>query len=152
MRDLLKTSNTFVWDEAIHLHAFKRTKTALANTPILAHYKQGCDTALQVDASRLKGLGYCLLQKQDGDWRVIQCGSRFLSPAESRYAMVELELLGAVWAASKTRIYTLGRRDVSLITDHQPLVSIINSRLMDQIPNPRIFCLKEKLLPYPFRA
>ena len=65
--------------------------------------------------------------------------------------MVELELLAAVWAARKTRIYTMARPTL-LLTDHQPLVKIINEQGLDQISNPRILRLKEKLLPYPFTA
>ena len=39
------------------------------------------------------------MQKQeDSSWRVVQCGSRFLTAAEIRYAAIELELLGIAWA------------------------------------------------------
>ena len=65
--------------------------------------------------------------------------------------MVELELLAVVYAANKTRLLTLGRR-TELVTDHQPLVSILNDKSFDQISNPRVFRLKEKLLPFNFVA
>ena len=51
---------------------------------------------MYVDASRLRGLGFVLRQQSlDGKWNVVQAGSRFLSDAENRYAMIELECLGA---------------------------------------------------------
>ena len=53
----------------------------------------------RVDASRLYGLGFVLKQQQtNNEWKLVQVGSRFLSDAETRYAMIELECLGAAWA------------------------------------------------------
>lgn len=45
----------------------------------------------------LKGLGYALhqLDEASGKWLLIDAGSHFISETESRYAMVELELLAA---------------------------------------------------------
>ena len=116
---------------------------------MLAVFRPDGEATLHVDASRLKGLGFALLQEQRGVQRLITCGSRFLSPTERRYAMVELELLAAVWAANKTRIYMFGR-PTKLATDHAPLVDIINEKCLDQISNPRLLRLKEKLLPFLF--
>ena len=45
------------------------------------------------------------------DWVVDSVGGgRFCTPAESRYAPIEGELLGVTWALSKTSHYTLGAR------------------------------------------
>ncbi|XP_068246738.1 uncharacterized protein [Palaemon carinicauda] len=44
------------------------------------------------DASRLYGIGYALLQDHsNGRLRLVQCGSRFLTDAESRYATIDGE-------------------------------------------------------------
>jgi hypothetical protein len=57
----------------------------------LPFYNPAHPTSLHVDASRLRGLGFILLQQQtNGSWNVVQAGSRFLSDGESRYAMIEL--------------------------------------------------------------
>ena len=111
LRDLMKVSNIFTWLD-VHQTAMDNLKKTIASPRVLAHFSADPShtVALHVDASRLRGLGFVLLQRQDaGVWRLIHCGSRFLSPAESRYLVTEMELLGAVWAANKMRIYLIGR-------------------------------------------
>jgi hypothetical protein len=152
LRPLLKKHNVFSWTRD-HDIAFEQTKIALAQPPVLQPFDASIPTVLQTDASRTKGLGYALLQKQADDKMVlIQCGSRFLTDAESRYAMVELELLAVVWAMDKCRLYLLGLPHFDLIVDHRPLIPIINSKGLDEIDNPRILRLREKLLPFSFHA
>ena len=123
----------------------------MCNTSVLGHYDPTKPVVLQTDASRLNGLGFVLMQQDEKDiWRVILCGSRFIADAETRYSIIELELLAVVWAASKCKIYLLGRENFSLVVDHRPLVSILDKKRLDQIENPRLRSLKEKLSPYRF--
>ena len=149
LRCLLKKNNEFNWTAAQE-EAFKKLKTALTKTPVLATFDPTLPTALQTDASRRNGLGYALLQWHDDKWRLIQCGSRFVSDAESRYAMVELELLAVVWATQKCKMFLSGMKQFTIVVDHQPLVSILNKKSLDMIENPRILRLKEKMGPYMF--
>ena len=79
---------------------------------------------LQTDASRRNGLGFALLQLVEDRWRLVQCGSRFVTDTESRYAMVELELLAIVWAVKKLRVYLAGLPQFMVLTDHKPLLPI----------------------------
>ncbi|XP_043188392.1 uncharacterized protein K02A2.6-like [Amphibalanus amphitrite] len=151
LRGLLKPSNAFVWT-ADHQEAFNKVKTALSSPPVLAHYDPQLTTVLQTDAARLKGLGYALLQQHGEHWRLVQCGSRFLSDAESRYAMVELELLAVVWALRKCRIFLQGLQHFKVITDHRPLIPILNDYTLDAVENPRLQRLKEKTGLYNFTA
>ena len=82
---------------------------------------------LETDSAREGGLGFCLRQRDDaGRWRFIQCGSRFLSETESRYATIELEMLGIAWSCKKCTQYLIGLQQFEVITDHRPLVPIIN--------------------------
>ena len=106
------------------------------------------------DASRTRGLGYALLQKRAGteETVLIQCGSRFITETERRYAMIELELLAVVWAMKKCRVYLVGLNNFRLMVDHNPLLPILNSKGIDEVENPRIIRLKEKLTPYKFKA
>ena len=50
-------------------------------------------------------------------------GARALTPAETRYANIEHELLGVVGALDKFHYFTFGR-PVTILTDHKPLIAI----------------------------
>ena len=135
LRPLLKQSVQFQWNTS-HQESFDQARHALAT-----------------DASRLKGLGFILRQQsQDGSWRVTQAGSRFLSNAETRYAMIELELLAISWAAHKCRLFLEGLPQFEIITDHRPLVPILNDYSLDQIENPRLQRLRMKLDRYNYNC
>ena len=151
LRPLLSTKNAFIWTTA-HQDSFDKVKKALTSTPTLAHYDMTLPTALQSDASRLNGLGYALLQQHGERWRLVQCGSRFLSDVEGRYATGEQELLAAWWAVRKCRNYLLGLPHFELILDHKPLIPILNVQTLDQVENPRLQRMKEKLMGYSFTA
>jgi hypothetical protein len=78
-------------------------------------------------------------------------GSRFTHPAESRYAPIEGEALAVAVALEKARHFVLGCSDLTIATDHKPLLKIFGDRSLDQIGNTRLRNLKEKTLPYRFR-
>lgn len=152
LRPLMSPKHTFVWTPD-HDQAFRRVKAALSSPPILATFDPSLPTVLQTDASRLNGIGYALLQDHGGGhFRLIQCGSRFLTDAETRYATIELELLAVTWATSKCKFYLSGLQHFELVTDHRPLIPILNSYTLDAVENPRLQRLKEKLSPYQFSA
>ncbi|XP_047501826.1 uncharacterized protein K02A2.6-like [Penaeus chinensis] len=71
---------------------------------------------------------------------------------ETRYATIELELVAVVWAMMKCKYYLLGLPHFTLMTDHRPLVPILNSYTLDAIDNPRLQRLKEKIASYVFTA
>ena len=54
-------------------------------------------------------------------------GSRFCLGAEYRYAAIKVELAAIVWALEKTRIFTLGARQLIVVTDHKPLINILKN-------------------------
>jgi hypothetical protein len=126
---LLKTGYTWEWTTQ-HEEAFTAARTLLSTVRDLAFYDPKRPTSLHVDASRLNGLGFLLKQLDDSKvWRVVQAGSRFLSSAESRYAMIELECLSAAWAMNKCRQFLEGLPSFELVTDHKPLVPILTAIL-----------------------
>ncbi len=86
----------------IHEQAFIKAREMLSSKKTLTYYNPKNQTQLKVDASRI-GLGFVLKQFSNGMWNTVQAGSRFLSEAETRYAMIELELLAIVWAAQKNK-------------------------------------------------
>ena len=137
MRPLLSTKNEFMWS-AIHDQALSKANEHLASAPTLAFFDMEKPTRLCTDASR-HGIGFVLQQKiSEGQWVLIQAGSRFLSSVESRYAVIELELLAVAWGVSKCKMFLTGLQHFKVITDHNPLVPILNSHYLDKIENPRV--------------
>ena len=152
LRPLMSPKRAFVWTPN-HDQAFESVKKALSSPPVLAPFDPALPTALQTDASRLYGLGYALLQDHGGgQFRLVQCGSRFLTDTETRYATIELELLAVVWAMKKCKFYLTGLQHFNLVTDHRPLVPILNTYTLDAIDNPRLQRLKEKIAAFAFTA
>ena len=134
LRPLLSTKNEYVWlsdrDQAL-----SQAKQQLVCTPILDLNRP---TRLCTDASRT-GIGFILQQQSPaGQWSLIQAGSRFLSGAESRYAVIESEMLAVTWAMMKCKIFLAGLQTFQVITDHNPLIPILNSHRLDEIENPRL--------------
>ena len=150
LRALLKTKNDFIWTET-HEEAFNKSKQKLVSTIKLAYYDVSKKTRLCTDASRT-GLGFVLQQQHDDDWRTVQTGSRFLTDAESRYAVIELEMLGVAWAIHKCKYFLCGMPCFEIITDHNPLVPILNSHRLDEIENPRLQRLRTRIMGYNFFA
>jgi transposase InsO family protein len=150
LRTLLCSKNDFLWD-VVHDDAFARVKEVLTSAPILAYYDQTLPTRLTTDGSRL-GIGFVLQQDHKGNWRTVQAGSRFLTDTESRYAVVEIELLAVAWAAKKCNVFLAGLPTFTVVTDHNPLIPILNSHRLDEIENPRLQRLRTRLLAYNFIA
>lgn len=152
LRPLLSPKRSFTWTPD-HDRAFEEVKQALLSPPVLAPFDPALPVVLQTDASRLYGLGYALLQDHGhGQKRLVQCGSRFLADAETRYATIELEMLAVAWAMSKCKLYLAGLPQFTLMTDHRPLIPILNSYTLDAIENPRIQRLKERISTFVFTA
>ena len=84
-----------------HAKAFEDVKKIIADFPIRAHFDAKLPTILETDASRLKGMGYVLMQlHKDGQNKLIEAGSRWLTPAEQNYGMTSLELSAVNWKSS----------------------------------------------------
>ena len=66
--------------------------------------------------------------------------------------MTELEMLAVVWATKKCRVYLQGLQHYEVLTDHKPLIPILNNKSLADMENPRLLRLKEKLLGYSFKA
>ena len=160
-RHLLKPKTKFEWTEELD-KSFK-----LSKENIIMKIKQGVElfdtnlpTCLATDFSTT-GIGFFLLQKickcesrvptccPEG-WRLCLVGSRFLHDAETRYAVIEGEALAVAFALKQCRHFILGCQNLTVVTDHLPLVNILNDRSLADIGNRRLQNLKEKTLSYQF--
>ena len=149
---LLKKQPALVW-LADHDKAFVSARRLLSQVPALAYYNPSRPTTLFTDASHLRGLGFILKQQQtDGQWRMVQAVSRFIVPVESRYAMIELECIGAAWAMMKCKHFLEGLPSFEIVLDHRPLIPILNDYTLDQLDNQRLLHLRLKMSRFCFRA
>ena len=128
LRELTRQDTAWEWGQA-QQEALESLKSAVSNTPILRYYNVEEEVTLQCDASQ-SGLGAALLQ----NGQPVAYASRALSPAETRYAQIEKELLAIVFACDHFEAYVYGRDSVQVETDHQPLVTIVQKPL-NSAPN-----------------
>ena len=70
------------------------------------------------------GLGATLWQREGEIFRPIAFARRFLTDWERKYAINELELLGALWGLEYFRYYVNDKK-VNLVTDHQALQPLL---------------------------
>ncbi|CAL4166698.1 unnamed protein product [Meganyctiphanes norvegica] len=164
-RDLLKkpTSKAVYWDKQLEAKFIqvKDMKCQLAKNG-LAFFDCSRPTAAMTDWSR-DGIGFIILQQYcscpsgdspfccKGGWRIALCGRWFLSSAEAVYAPVEGEALAIVWCLKKAKLFLMGCPNLTIITDHIPLVKLFGDRELKDIHNPRLFTLKEKTLLFNFQ-
>ena len=100
-----------------------RGEKKITKSPILAFYDPQKELIKVNDASDY-GLGS--VQTQEG--RPVAFTSRTLSSTEKNYALIDKEMLAAVHGLEKFHHYTYGRQ-VHVIADHKPLVSIVGKPL-----------------------
>ena len=160
-RHLLKPATKFVWTPELD-RLFELSKDIIINEMQdgVRLFDISRPTCLSTDWS-VQGIGFILRQKycdcpdihpaccHEG-WKLCLVGSRFTSPAESRYSPIEGEALAVAYALHQTRYYVLGCEHLLVTTDHKPLLQILNDRPLTEIPNRRLLNLKEKTLPYKF--
>ena len=119
MRLLTQKDIDWVWDST-HQEAFEALKKAVSSAPVLRYYNLEEEVFLQCDASQ-SGLGVALMQ----GGQPVAYASRALSPAETRYAQIEKELLAIVFGCDHFEAYIYGRDVVHVETDHKPLEMIM---------------------------
>ena len=117
-RSLLQKNLSYLWLPE-HEQAFNKAKRRLSSPPSLTYFAVNRPTLPATDASRRHGLGFVLLQMVDGRWKPVQEDSRFLTSTESRYALI---------AMKKCDMFIRGLPHFKLVTDHQALIPILDSK------------------------
>ena len=146
---LLKKDVAWTWGDE-QVKAFELAKKNLTSPLVVKVFDPSLRTALLTDASRLKGLGYALVQYEGERMHLVQCGSRTLTPTETRYATCELEALAIHYGITSAKHYLLGRQEpFKVLTDHKPLVGIFKKELSD-MSNTRILRYRERLANFNF--
>ena len=149
LRELLCKDTPWVWLEPQKL-AFSRLKDEFRQTPVLAPYSPDRVTYLSTDASDY-GLGAILSQQQpDGSRKLVAAAGRSLSDTEQRYAVIEKEALGVTWGMEKFARYLIGISDLTIETDHKPLVSLLGEQEISKLPA-RIQRFRLKLLRFVYK-
>ena len=121
LRRLTKKDVPWKWTRR-EAEAFEDLKQALSVTPVMAYFDPARDTKIIVDASPV-GIGAILTQNN----RVISYASRSLTPAEQRYSQTDREFLAVVYGVEHFHLYLYGS-EFTVITDHKPLLGIVNSQ------------------------
>ena len=122
LHNLVKKDVPWNWSKSQQT-AFEALKKAITDAPVLTYYDPKKELVLENDASQ-NGLGSAIFQ----DGKPIAYASRVLTDTEQRYAQIEKEMLAVTFGLEKFRHYTYGR-DVTVITDHKPLTSIVKKPL-----------------------
>ena len=147
LRALLQQKSHWHWGGPQN-EAFERIKRKITTVPVLALYHPNQATILSADASSY-GLGAVLQQQQsDGKYKAIAYASRSMSETERRYAQIEKEALAVTWASERFQHYLIGR-DFTIETDHKPLVPLLGSKGLDDLP-PRIQRFRMRLFRFSF--
>ena len=139
LRELMSTKRSWCWGQP-QQESFEQVKLELTRPTVLALYNPNAPTKISADASAY-GLGAVLLQEGESAWRPVIYASCSLSDTERRYAQIEKEALAVTWGCSKFANYILGRPFL-IETDHKPLVPILSTKHLDDLPRVLRFRLR----------
>lgn len=142
LNNLLQKDVSWNWAPS-QQQAFATVKKNIIESANLTIFDPRKATTIENDASEF-GLGSVLLQEN----RPIAYASRSLSTSERNYAQIEKEMLAIVFGLNKFHHYVYGMKELAIITDHMPLVSIMTKPL-SKAPK-RIQSMLLRVQEYPF--
>ena len=142
LQNLVGTDTPFTWTET-HTQAFNRLKGKISNDCLIHFYDTKKPVFIECDSSGV-GIGAVLLQpdsnRVESDRNGIPCNlrpvayaSKSLTEAERRYANIERELLAVLFSVEHFKHFVYAR-DVTIITDHKPLLAVFKKCIHNMAP------------------
>src|SRR6266576_1319289 len=127
---------------------FQNMKMALTSPPVLALFREGRETRVELDASAI-AVGGVLSQKDErtSKWHPIAYYSQKMPPKFQNEVAYDLELQGLVKTLNHFREYLYGGPKFDVFTDHLSLTHIAKSK---QQPSRRLARMVSKLADYDF--
>ena len=139
-----KDNHPVTWNDELN-KSFEKLKESLTAEPVLAIYKEGRDTILEIDGSSV-AVGAVLSQVNERkEKHPVAYFSKKLLPRQKSYCAYDLELTALVEAVTHFREYLYGQHFV-VLTDHAALVHFRGAKQ----PNARLARMVEKLSDYDF--
>jgi len=114
-------SNKLAWRQT-HQDAFEILRTALITKPVLRAADPTKTFAIFVDAAQTNSVTAVLIQRENATDQIgyaISYCSRKLQPRETRYSVIETEILAITFALEKFRHWVYNRNIIH--SDHRPL-------------------------------
>ena len=105
----------------------------ISSNTVLAFYDPKKPNVVCADASSY-GIGGVLMQGPSDQLRPVSFCSRTRTETKVRYAQIKNECLAAVWTCERLSRYLVGLPSFQLLTNHKPLVPLINHRDLDKTP------------------
>ena len=126
LRQLTCDGTRWQWTQEEQL-SFERLKEALSTKTTLGYFDPKKPTSIFVDGSPI-GLGAVLTQEEESSKEVtpLHYASCPLTPTQARYLQIDREALSIYWAIKRFHLFVYGK-ELKVITDHKPLVSLFNN-------------------------
>ena len=132
LTNLLKKDVSFIWGEE-QQNAFDWLKRSLSSPPILKFPDFNKKFFIATDASKI-GVGGVLLQVHNHKLHPLAFYSRKLrtkSPDETLYSVIDLESMAVLDSLKSFRFIVYGF-DITILTDHKPLIDVSNNPMLHQ--------------------
>ncbi|KAI3369247.1 hypothetical protein L3Q82_007795 [Scortum barcoo] len=148
LRDLLRKSNMWTWGSQ-QQQAFDSIKQELTTPPRLALYDPNAETLVSADSLSYSMSAILLQRRDNAEWKPVAYASRSLTCTEQRYAQIEKEALASTWACERFSEFLIGK-SFCIEMDHKPLVPLLGSKSLDELPPPRIQRLRMHLMRFSY--
>jgi transposase InsO family protein len=131
--EAVKSQKVIVWDDKLRRH-WQLWKRAFASAPILSFPDFAKRMVLATDASQT-GIGGIVYQPDDDDntitpTNIVAITSKQLNGSQRNYPVYKKELWAVVFCLRKFHSFLWGRKNVTVLTDHKPLIHILDQRQM----------------------